>query len=272
MMKKTVAFLGTGNIANAIMGGMVNSKTFSGDEIGVFDLDNEKAQQCRTEFGTQVFLSAKELVENCSAVVFAVKPNVIPVVLKELDEVLCKENTLIISVAAGTEIKSIEACLAKDLRVVRVMPNINAKVSEAISAICGNDIADECDIEFTERIFNSAGKTVRLEEGLFSAFCALAGSAPAFAYIYIDAIARAAVKSGAYKSEALKITSELMLEKTKEIFTNGEDIEAGIKSLKSDDGVASKVVTALETNGFYEAIENAVTKTVEKDIKMKNKK
>ena len=271
-MKKTIGFLGTGNIANAIMGGMVTSKAFSGNVIGVFDLDNSKAQQCKTDFDTEVFLSAKDLVENCSAVVFAVKPNVLPIVLKELDEVLCKENTLIISVAAGTETKSIEACLSKKLRIVRVMPNINAKVSEAISAICGNDIADENDIEFTERVFNSAGKTVRLEEDLFSAFCALAGSAPAFAYIFIDSIARAAVKSGAYKAEALKIASELMLKKTQEIFENGEDVEKSIAALKEENGAATKVLETLESNGFYEAVENAVTKTVEKDINIKNKK
>ncbi len=270
-MKKTVGFLGTGNIANAIMDGMVSSSAFSGDEIGVYDLDKVKSEQCRKDFGVTVFDSAQELAENCSAIVFAVKPNILPIVLKNLDEVLCKADKLIISVAAGTEIKSIEACLSKKLRIIRIMPNINAKVSEAISAICSNDKADDRDVEFAEKVFNSAGKTVRLEENLFSAFCAMAGSAPAFAYIFIDAIARSAVKSGAYKAEALKITSEMMLDKTKELFANNEDIEAEIEKLENDE-TAAKVISALKSNGFYEAIENAVDKTVEKDIKMKTNK
>ncbi len=271
-MKKTVGFLGTGNIANAIMDGMVSSRFLCGEDIGVYDLDKSKAEKCSDDYKVTVFETPDELVKNCSAVIFAVKPNVLPTVLRELDKVMCEENTLIISVAAGTELKSIEDCLSQKLRIVRVMPNINAKVSEAISAICANDEAGEDDIAFTEKIFNSAGKTVRLEENLFSAFCAAAGSAPAFAYIYLDSIARAAVKNGAYKSEALKLASELMLRKAEAVFSEDEDIETKIAQIKSENSAGSKVIETLEKNGFYEAVANAVDKTVEKDMKMKNKK
>ena len=271
-MKKTVGFLGTGNIANAIMDGMVSSGLFSGKEIGVYDLDKTKALKCSDGYGVTPFDTSDELVKNCSAVIFAVKPNILPIVLRELDKVMCEENTLIISVAAGTEIKTIEECLSQKLRVVRIMPNINAKVSEAISAICANDAAGEEDIAFAERIFNSAGKTVRLEENLFSEFCAAAGSAPAFAYIFLDSIARAAVKNGAYKSEALKMASELMFRKAEVIFSEDDDIEKKIVQIKSENSTGAKIIETLENNGFYEAVENAVNKTVEKDIKMKNKK
>ncbi len=266
-MKLSIGFVGFGNIASAILNGMLTSKNFSADEVGVFDINDAKPNEYRNKYGIRVFTSAEELVENCNAVLFAVKPNDLPSILKKLNPVICEQKPLIISVAAGKEIKSIEENFTDNQRIVRVMPNINARVSQAISGICGNSAATEEDICFVEKVFNAAGKTVRISEDLFSIFCASAGSAPAFVYMYVDAIARAAVKNGAYKIPALEMSSGLMTKYACELFENEEELQKNIEEYLKDNTVNSE----LKNVGFYKAINEAITQTKNKDIKMKLK-
>ena len=127
-----------------------------------------------------------------------------------------------ISIAAGKSLASIEELLGAGLPVVRVMPNIAAKVGESMAAFCANAQVDEGQKSVVRLIFESVGEVVELEERLFSAYSALAGCSPAFTLLYIDALAEAGVRYGIPKATALKIVSQAVLGTTRLLQETGE--------------------------------------------------
>ena len=144
-------FIGAGNMASAMISGLVSSKTLSGDDIAVFDIDTHKTQELSKKLGVRVLKSAAEIVEKCENVVFSVKPNILPEVLPGLKRLILEHGPLVISIAAGKPLSFFEERLSGEVRLVRVMPNINAAVGEAVSAFCGNENANEKDLAFAKK-------------------------------------------------------------------------------------------------------------------------
>ena len=132
-----IGFIGAGNMAGAIIRGMV-SGGFRGSDIVAFDTDNAKLIQLFEDCGICMTTSAAEVAEQVDALVLAVKPQVLPSVLPPLSPVLHRCGPLVISIAAGKSLASLEGMLGAGLPVVRVMPNIAAKVGESMSAFCSN--------------------------------------------------------------------------------------------------------------------------------------
>lgn len=221
-----IGFIGAGNMANAIIGGIVSSGFLKGNEIAIFDLDKNKTTQCHEEYGVIVSENSNELIEQCDCVVLSVKPIVFPKLLPEIKEQLGISKPLLISIAAGKTIESIEKLIGENLSLIRIMPNVNALVFESISAYTCNNNVSEDEIIFTESILNCFGEFVSISEEDFSVFSAIASCSPAYIYMFADTIARVGVKHGLYKSDALKIVIHSMLEAVKENkMTNLKDCE-----------------------------------------------
>ena len=156
-------FIGSGNMASAIIRGMIRSGVEAGS-IGVYDIDENKTKALSAQLGVKAYLSADELVSECGTVVLAVKPNVFPVLLPDIRKSLEKNDPLIISIAAGKTIEYITSLLGYCPKLVRIMPNINAKVQAAISAFCGNERAGEEDKEFILDFCNAFGRGIEIAE------------------------------------------------------------------------------------------------------------
>lgn len=150
-----LGFIGTGNMATAIIKGVISSGMLSGEEIAVFDICADKAKALADMYGVKVMADAKEIAAGCDKVVLSVKPNVFPSLLGEIGSALKENNPLIISIAAGKTLSFIAECLPYEARIIRVMPNINAKVGAAVSAYCGNENADESDLAFVKELCES---------------------------------------------------------------------------------------------------------------------
>lgn len=264
----SIGFIGCGNMASAIICGIIDNKAVKAKEVNVFDVYAPATDSIKAKYNINVFSSEEEIVKNSDTVVLAVKPNVLSSVLKKIDGALGDKDTLIISIAAGKSTEFIASQLTRDNRIIRVMPNINAKVSEAICAYTANTEATDDDKSLTEKIFSAVGKIIYLEENYFPLFGVLGGCTPALAYMFIDELARAGVKNGMKKDVALKISAQAVLGSAKMILESDEHPYELIDKVCSPGGTTIEAVTSLQESGFNSAIHKAVDKAVEKDSKL----
>ena len=264
----SIGFIGCGNMASAIICGIIDNKAVNADEVNVFDVYAPATDSIKAKYNINVFSNEEEIVKNSDTVVLAVKPNVLSSVLKKIDGALDDKDTLIISIAAGKSTEFIANELTHDNRIIRVMPNINAKVSEAICAYTANAKATDEDKKLTEKIFSAVGKIIYLEENYFPLFGVLGGCTPALAYMFIDELARAGVKNGMKKDVALKISAQAVLGSAKMILESDEHPYELIDKVCSPGGTTIEAVTSLQECGFNSAIHKAVDKAVEKDSKL----
>lgn len=263
-----LGFIGTGNMATAIIKGIVSSGFLKGEEIGVFDVIKEKAQQLSGQYGVTVFESADALCMECDQVVLSVKPNIFGTLLPEIRETVKEKKPLIISIAAGKTLGFIGSLLDEDTRIVRVMPNINAVVAEAICGYCGNEKTTKDDLDFVQKMCSCFGKAIELPEEKFPIFGVIGGCSPAYAYMFIDAMARAAVKNGLPKQQALEISAQAVLGSAKMILESGEHPWELIDKVCSPGGTTIEGVLALQRDGFEAAVADAVESAFEKDRKL----
>lgn len=264
----SIGFIGCGNMAKAIIGGIIGSGNFDNKSIYVYDINKDALKAAETKFGFNSCISEEEAVKNSDVVILAVKPNVLESVLKKISSELKNKSALLISIAAGKNIGFINNALNNDNRVIRVMPNINATVGKAMSAYTANTFATEADKALCEKIFNSIGKTIELEEKHFSVFGAIAGCAPAFSYMYIDSLARAAVKNGMDKKTALTVAAQTVLGSAEMILESDAHPWELVDRVCSPGGTTIEGVTSLQKDGFESAVQNAVDRAIEKDSKL----
>lgn len=148
------------------------------------------------------------------------------------------------------------------------MPNINAKVGAAMSALCANQQVTQAQKELVARLFCAVGQVKELDESFFPLFGVIAGSAPAFAYLFIDSLARAAVKNGMQKQAALEIAAQTVLGSAKLILESGEHPWVLIDQVCSPGGTTIEGIAALQETGFETGIRKAVDAALEKDRKL----
>lgn len=260
-----LGFIGAGNMASAIIKGLISSDALGGEEIGVFDIDKKKCEALSALPSVRAFDSERALAEASDKIVFSVKPNIIKAVADKIKDILEKKNPLIISIAAGKTIAFITECLGYQARVVRVMPNINALVSSAVSAYCPSEFTQEGDADFVRGFCNSFGISVEIKEELFSVYSAIAGCSPAFSYMFIDSLARAAVKEGMPKDMALEVAAGAVLGSAKMILESDEHPWQLVDRVCSPGGTTIEGVAALQQKGFEDAVASAVKASAEKD-------
>ncbi len=261
-------FIGCGNMATAIIKGMISSGFRKGEDIAVFDIDKEKTAAPEKECGIRVLQSEKAIAAECDTVVLAVKPDVFPDLLPQIGEELKSSDPLIISIAAGKTLDYIASLLPYTPRAVRIMPNINAKVCQAISAFCGNERVTETDKDFVSAFCDSFGKGTEIKEELFSIYSAIGGCSPAFTYMFIDSMARAAVKNGMTKAQALEISAQAVLGSAQMILSTDSHPWQLVDAVCSPGGTTIEGVASLQGDGFENAVIKAVEASYNKDKKV----
>ncbi len=261
-----IGFIGCGNMASAIIKGVVANSLFKGEEISVYDPCKEKCEHLNSLYGVVVAESEEALAKHCDKIVLSVKPNVIATVLQKIDATIKQTNALIISIAAGKTLEFISSNITFQARIARVMPNINATVGAAVSGYCVNGSED--DKAFVKSFCESFGTAVELEEKDFSIFSAIGGCSPAFAYMFIDSLARAAVKNGLPRDKALQIAAGAVLGSAKMIMKSHEHPWQLVDRVCSPGGTTIEGVAALQENGFEAAVTKAVEASFLKDKKV----
>ncbi|MBQ3135851.1 MAG: pyrroline-5-carboxylate reductase [Clostridia bacterium] len=263
-----IGFIGAGNMASAIIAGMCKSDFVKGGDIAVFDLDETKTEALKETFGVTVKASAEEIAETCEKIILAVKPNVIASVLSQIDSIAKEKNPLFISIAAGKTTEYLLSCVSYEGKFIRVMPNINALVGAAVSGYCGTDNVSEKDMSFAESLCECFGTAVKIDEKLFPIFSAIGGCSPAFTYMYIDALARAAVKNGMPKAQALQVAAQSVLGSAKTVLESADHPWALVDRVCSPGGTTIEGVASLQRDGFEAAVMSAVQASFDKDKKI----
>lgn len=262
-----IGFIGCGNMASAIISS-ITSKRNGKDKIFVYDIYSPLMDNTVENFNTKKCSNENDVVNKSDIVFLAVKPNVIGSVAEKIKNNAEKNSTLLVSIAAGKSLDSFAEILNDKCRLVRVMPNINAKVGEAISAYCCNALVNDNDKSVIEALLNCTGKCMALDEAYFPLFGVIGGCAPAFSYMFIDALARAGVKNGMKKDEALKIAAQTVYGSAKMILESDEHPWKLIDNVCSPGGTTIEGVLSLKADGFETAIQNAVDKSLDKDKKL----
>ena len=263
-----IGFIGCGNMANAIIKSVSESSKINCKDIFVFDINLQNAEKFANNYTVNICKTTEELINCSNIVVLAVKPNIIAAVLSENSDYFEKNNNLIISIAAGKTIEYINSNLKQGNKIVRVMPNINAKVGGAMCAYCHNEYVNDNDKKNVEEIFSPIGKIIKLDESYFSLFGVIAGCSPAFVYMFINAMAETAVKNGMNKKDALQISAQTVLGSAKMILESEEHPWALVDQVCSPAGTTIEGVLSLQKDGFETAIHNAINKAIEKDSKI----
>ncbi|MBQ7740797.1 MAG: pyrroline-5-carboxylate reductase [Eubacterium sp.] len=265
----SIGFIGCGNMASAIIKGIISADIFPQSSINVFDINEKATKNIKSQFSDiNVLQSENEIVKNSDTVILAVKPNVLAAVLDKINLTLEKKSVLLISIAAGKDLKYIRNSLSHDNRIIRVMPNINAVVGEAMSAYTANATATEEDKALCKKMLEGFGKAIYLDEKLFPLFGVIGGCAPAFSYMYIDALARAAVQNGMNKDTALKIAAQTVYGSAKMVLESGEHPYELIDRVCSPGGTTIEGIASLQADKFESTVNKAVKKALEKDSKL----
>ncbi len=260
-----LGFIGTGNLASAILRGVVAAEKILPSEILIYDINEEKLSELKKELSVNIAKSANEVAAQCENVVIAVKPKDFAALAEQIKAETNEYNPLIISTAAGTETAKIVSYFGYNARVARIMPNLNAAVGESMTAVCTSEYASFADKEFAMDFCSCFGKAVDIEEKYFSAFTAIAGSAPAFAFMFADALAMSGVKYGLPEKTAQNIASQMLLGSAKLMLESPLAVSQLIRNVCSPGGTTIEGVCSLKENGFENAVMCAVDKTVEKD-------
>ena len=213
-------FIGMGNMGYAMLNGVLGE--FAPGQIIFTTPHKEKCEKISAQTGVKYAESNAECANNAKYIILAVKPQMYDVVLKNIENVITSEK-VIISIAPGITIDSIKGKLGGSVRVVRAMPNTPALVGEGMTGISYNK--EEFTIEerdTIEQFFQSFGEVVTVPEHLMSAVVCASGSSPAYAYMFIEALADSVVKYGIPRQDAYKLAAQTLLGSAKMVLQTGE--------------------------------------------------
>lgn len=255
---KKICLLGTGNMGYALVSGLIFSETARAEHIICTDVRDELLEKVREDFDVKTTTDNLEAVQKSDIIIYAVKPQIMASVLKETAPYLDKTK-LIISIAAGVPLAAIESSLQKELRLIRVMPNIAASVKASASAIAAGKNALPEDIETARAIFNSVGVSIFLKENyLMDAITGLSGSGPAYIFLIVDALADAGVKVGLSRQDAHFLSINTLLGAAKLLLETGEHPSQLKDRVTSPGGTAIAGLHTLEKGGLRTTLIDAV--------------
>lgn len=270
-MDKRFGFIGAGNMAKAMIGGMLSSGLILPENIIASSKTQETLNKIENEFNINTSLDNKKVSEISDYLILAVKPNMYDSILKEIKSSI-KEDSIIIIIAAGVSIEDIKRSLGHNQIVVKAMPNTPALVGEGMTAISfDKKINIENKTEILE-IFKSFGRVEELDEYLMDGFTAIAGSSPAYVYVMIEAMADAGVLAGIPRKAAYKMASQAVLGAAKMVLETGTHPAELKDNVCSPGGTTIEAIAKLEEKGFRTAIIEAMRVCEEKSKILSNNK
>lgn len=254
-----IGFIGAGNMAGALIKGIISAEVFSARDVLVYDIVQERLSQLSEQFGVEVAVSSTKLVEIADIIVLSVKPQNFTEVLEGIKGRVGKEK-LVISIAAGVTTSSIAEFLP-DAAIIRVMPNTPALVGEGATAIYSRN-ADNKAVDSVVKIFSAVGKAVVVEkEELIDAVTAVSGSGPAYFFLLMEEMIKAGVKLGLSED----VAKELVLQTAKgaailagKADENKEGPAELRKKVTSPGGTTEAALKVFAENQFNELVSNAL--------------
>jgi pyrroline-5-carboxylate reductase len=244
---KKIGFLGAGNMAEALIGGLVKSYLVQPESIIAGDPDPERRERIKRMFAVRVTADNSQVVRFADVIVLAVKPNVVARALDEAGPSV-RADQIVISICAGVSLAFLESRLPANPPVVRVMPNIAVKVGAGMSAVSRGSHADEEHLAVAKAILAAAGEVLEIEEKHMDAVTAVAGSGPAYFFYLMEAMEAAALAEGLPSDLALKLVKQTALGAAK-LCAESDDTPGELRrQVTSPAGTTEAAIRFLETN------------------------
>ncbi len=281
MIDKKIGMIGAGNMGSALVASLVVTGEIPGDRILVSDVDQNRCENLKKEFG--VFVSDNEdLVSTSDIIIFAVKPQNMDELLRALSEkkvfIKKKNPALFVSIAAGIRLNFLEKRIYADceekkrqkMPIFRVMPNTPAMVGAGVAGICANSYATDSDKAVVERLFSVTGKTFFCNEDMMDSVTALTGSGPAYFFYFMEALVEAAIKLGFDKESAIELvlaTGRGALKLMAERKIRPDQLR---KQVTSPGGTTEAAISVMEKKGLTDTVIKALTAARNRSIELSN--
>lgn len=263
-----LGFVGCGNMAQAMLKGILAKGLYKADEIIVSRRTKEALDALHEELGVQTTTDNKEVAEKADVLVLAIKPYQFADVIPEIAPV-CKENALVISIAAGQTIANIEKLFGKTMKIVRTMPNTPALVLAGATGMCFHPSVSKEERETAITIFESFGVVAEVSENMIDTVIGVSGSSPAYVFMFIEAMADAAVADGMPRAMAYELAAQTVYGSAKMVLETGKHPGELKDMVCSPGGTTIEGLAALEESGFRGAIIKACDANFEKNKKLK---
>ena len=267
-----VGFIGVGNMGGAIIKGALSQKYIQPHDTYVYDINKELQNTITSQFGVNSTENAVELVQRCDSIILCVKPIFMEQLLDEISAYL--SGKMVVSIAAGCSISTLSKWLNENetIQIVRVMPNTPALVGCGYTAICEESRCKSEEKQWVIGLFACLGEAEVLPERLIDAVITVAGSSPAYVYMFIEALADGAVKQGMPRKLALKAAAQAVMGSAKMVIETGIHPGELKDQVCSPGGTTIEAVETLEKEGFRGAVLSAMdacarrSKEMEKSI------
>ena len=260
-------FIGAGNMAAALIKGLIQSGAYKKDQLFASDTDKQVLKSVSNRFGIKCYPSNIGLVRDVSTLVLSVKPSNVMQVLEDIKEDI-RDDHLIISIAAGISIKMIETVIGRDIPFIRVMPNTPALVLKGASALSAGKYAAPEHMEIAVKIFGAVGETVVVEETMMDAVTALSGSGPGYIFRIMECMVDAGVSSGLEK----EVSRSLVIQTFLGAACLAKDSDFSISRLRemvtSPGGTTEAGLAVFERMGLKEMILNSVEAACKKSVEL----
>lgn len=262
-----IGFIGLGNMARAIIGGMLEQGIVFAEEICGSAKTQKTRDAVREQFGIDVKASNAAVAEEAQTLILAVKPQYLAGVIAEIKDAV-QPDTLIISIAAGKTIEWLEHAFGRRVKMVRCMPNTPALVGEGCTGVCVNGAVSEEETKYSLRLMGSFGKASLVEERLMDAVGAVSGSSPAYVFLFIEAMADAGVAAGMPRAQAYEFAAQAVYGSAKLVLETGKHPGELKDMVCSPGGTTIEGLRVLEEAGFRGAVMDALLAAVEKSGKL----
>lgn len=262
-----IGFIGLGNMAKAMIGGMLQKDMVKAGDILGSARTKATVEKMQKEYGICGMGNNAEVAKAADVLVLAVKPQFFPEVIEEIRGEI-KEETLIISIAAGKTLQWIEEAFDRKIKLVRCMPNTPALVGEGCTGVCVNPHVSEEETEYSLKLMESFGKAYLVPERLMDAVGAVSGSSPAYVFMFIEAMADGAVAAGMPRTQAYEFAAQAVYGSAKLVLETGRHPGDLKDMVCSPGGTTIQGLRVLEEKGMRGAVMDALLACVEKSQKL----
>lgn len=264
-----LAVLGSGQMAEALLHGFLDSKVLDPASVWATDLNPDRVEHVRNRYGIQVGSDNREAVRWANTILLAVKPQMLSQVMEEV-RVFC-EHKLVISIAAGISIEWLSKRVPSSVRLVRVMPNAPALVGEGMSVIACGPAVTALDTQLCQSVFAAIGRVVFLEEPLMDVVTGLSGSGPAYACLAIEALSDGGVNMGLPRGVSTLLAAQTMEGAARLVSKPGVDLEQLRQEVSSLSGVTAAGLHQLEQGSIQATLIRAVQAAARKSEELGQK-
>ncbi len=258
-----LGFIGCGNMAGAIIGGILKNHVCSAEEIIGSALTESGRKKAEQTYGIRMTSDNRQVAQESEIVFLAVKPQYYEEVLNEIKENISKSK-IFVSIAPGKTLEWMESILGEDVKIVRTMPNTPALVGEGMTAVCVNSNVTGQELDTVKQILTACGQVEIISEKLMDVVVGVSGSSPAYVFMFIEAMADAAVADGMPRAQAYRFAAQSVLGSAKMVLDTG--IHPGeLKDMVcSPGGTTIQAVRVLEEKGLRSAVFEATDTCIKK--------